>query len=41
MRKLLIALLLLVPLSALAVLGLPQVIDAQMNSCLLYTSRCV
>ena len=32
MRKLLIALLLLVPLSALAVLGLPQVIDAQMNS---------
>ncbi|WP_457787852.1 dipeptidase [Pseudomonas sp. PL-6] len=31
MRKLLIALL-LVPLSALAVLGLPQVIDAQMNS---------
>lgn len=32
MRKLLIALLLLVPLSALAVLSLPQVIDAQMNS---------
>lgn len=32
MRKLLIALLLLIPLSALAVLGLPQVIDAQMNS---------
>jgi membrane dipeptidase len=32
MRKLLIALLLLVPLSALAVLGLPQVIDARMNS---------
>lgn len=32
MRKLLIALLLLVPLSALAVLGLPPVIDAQMNS---------
>ncbi|WP_192984671.1 dipeptidase [Pseudomonas sp. EggHat1] len=32
MRKLLIALLLLVPLSALAVLGLPRVIDAQMNS---------
>ena len=32
MRKLLIVLLLLVPLSALAVLGLPQVIDAQMNS---------
>jgi membrane dipeptidase len=32
MRKLLIALLLLVPLSALAVLGLPRVIDARMNS---------
>ena len=32
MRKLLIVPLLLVPLSALAVLGLPQVIDAQMNS---------
>lgn len=32
MRKLLIALLLLVPLSALAVLSLPPVIDAQMNS---------
>jgi membrane dipeptidase len=32
MRKLLIALLLLVPFSALAVLGLPRVIDAQMNS---------
>ena len=32
MRKLLIALLLLVSLSALAVLGLPRVIDAQMNS---------
>ncbi|RRV24354.1 peptidase M19 [Pseudomonas sp. o96-267] len=32
MRKLLIAVLLLVPLSALAVLGLPQVLDAQMNN---------
>jgi membrane dipeptidase len=32
MRKLLIALLLLAPLSALAFFGLPQVLDAQMNS---------
>ena len=32
MRKLLIALLLLAPLSALAFFGLPQVLDAQLNS---------
>ncbi|QFT23615.1 Membrane dipeptidase (Peptidase family M19) [Pseudomonas sp. THAF187a] len=32
MRKLLLALLLLVPLSALAVLGLPSLLDAKMNS---------